>query len=1085
MLRFGTFIRVIKKGLAESSDEEVVNLLMRPLWDDESEYIDPAVVSKLISGNRKIKTAFRKRAIQPEYIKRVEINFRQRVVFNEETRHITINEIKHLVSSDDSIPQAKKDEWLGITNDFPALLTKVFLYTIGLDNQKPEGDKHNLSAELNFAQDEILGREDELKRISLLVSEGHKPIVIWGEGGIGKTELALKFCKGLDVSKCHFVRYHKSLKDTIAGLSFSNTPENHKKLSVEEKFEKHIEWLKEYDDTNLLILDNYDDDSKTLAELLADQDLARVCQLRFKLIITTRNKPQFPMSNAIHLESLPETELLELITHYYQRWEADGTTDDELIALIRALDGHTLCCELAAKTLQASHELKPKDVLVSLHGNNKEESLAIVDTEKDRRGYSGRITDHIKKLYTISSLNSEEIETMRYMLLTSPSGIDHSLLLDVNFGIQQAPLLALIKKGWLSKAQNTDLITIHPVVRSFCMLTKELQPTLVEEQFLDFIDNLYAFAGNPLCRSTYLHLELHTPYDEWRKEEKNFYRQWEQVESMMRFLVESVGQLVPVPVTIDQAKSYFDYVDTFLNLRQERNGPPIPWEYACPKRYLAKDDIYCVGGKLAFQMRQLAVSFLEANLPASDLFWGTAYDHMGRSYDYWCREGRSEQSQAMAKKYNEQALDAYLRSPSVHTTEIFQIYKRLMRNIKADPEEKLRYALSAVELIDEYSLEIPHDCADLCEYLAAHYITCAVHISDADAQWLLRAERKWYSVGRPFKTKLSPAQEKKFQEALQWLIREEHETLSGNAVIMEKPLSLISRSTLPSITLADLYKRIAYVYSALDIFEKELEYRLGALECYCILHDRTSPSLELSNYYIAIAQCQYDLNLYSDCLETCYNIVAIYFDLCVAENHTKDKSLCLKGDFAARILQNNGAELIAAIFLAICCCCKLEEYAQGIELWDKLEALNLQKHDTFERFDLGMYINMSICYGKQMDIEKQCDFEVKALAAKGHQGLITLQEFLDETIKIAALLIKQERFATAKHHLLTIINIYDEYSSQENIQINPKVYMAMAQCLQKLGNTERALTYALIYADTAGKKRYAKFLRWLQRLLDE
>ena len=915
-------------------------------------------------------------------------------------------------------------------------------------------EKHVLSAKLNFAQDKILGRENELKRISMLVNEGHKPIVIWGEGGIGKTELALAFCKGLDASKCHFVRYHSSIKDTIAGLVFSNTPETHKELSVEKKFEKHIEWLKEYDDTHLLILDNFDDDSKTLAELLAEHDLARICQLRFKLIITTRNKPQFPMSNAIHLESLPETELLELIKRYYQRREADGTTDDELRALIRALDGHTLCCELAAKTLQASHNLKPKDVLVSLHGNDNEESLAIVDTEKDRRGYSGRITDHIKNLYTISSLTSEEIETMRLMLLTSPDGIDHSLLLNINFGIQQAPLQALIKKGWLSKAQNTDLITIHPVVRSFCMLTPELQPTLIEEQFLDFIDNLYAFAGHPSDRSAYFHLELHTPYDEWRKEEKNFYRQWEQVENTMRFLVESVGQFVPAPVTVDQAKSYFDYVDTFLNLRQERNGPPIPWEYVSRKRYLAADGIGIrLGRKLAFRMRSLAFDFLKANLPTDDPFWGMAYDHMGRSYMEFLPPEHEEwrQNQASAKDCFEKAIDWYMLTPSDYSVELVGLYDRLSENHAVSNKQKLEYARTAVDILDEFDLDMPLECAKFCKRIAFYYRI--FYLGSYKTQWI-------------------------------WLMREEAEYLSAYKEIVDTPSISLCACNKNNL-LADVYRRIAVVHHDLNEREIELEYRLRSVKYAMGLIERKLLPGDLIDDYLQICTCQWELQRHEECLNTCCAIIKTFSQsLCRGDRSLSHANQSVALHISAKE-KCRYSKLFSAFDKAVACCCCLERQEKAISLWTQLESLKPWQYPDFRKYSPNIYANLAACFAAKKNFEKQYEYEIRALEAKRECGLINLQEFLDESTKVAVSLIKQEQFAAARHHLLRIINIYDEHSSQENIQINPQVYMAMAQCLLKLGKTERALSYALIYAETAGKKRYAKFLRWLQKLGEE
>ena len=1057
MLRFGTFIRVIKKGLAESSDEEVVNLLMRPLWDDESEYIDPAVVSKLISGNRKIKSAFRKRAIQPEYIKRVEINFRQRVVFNEETRYITINEIKHLVSSDDSIPQAKKDEWLGITTDLPTLLTKVFLYVIGLDNQKLEDQtKHTLSAKLNFAQSKLFGRRDELKKIAILVDEGHKPIVIWGEGGIGKTELALQFCKELKTHECHFVQYHNSLKDTIASLSFSNTPENHKKLSVEEKFEKHIKWLEEYDDTNLLILDNFDDDSKTLTELLADQDLARICRLRFKLIITTRNKPQFPMPNAIHLESLPETELLELITHYYQRWEADGTTDDELRALIRALDGHTLCCELAAKTLQASHNLKPKDVLESLHDNN-EDSLAIVDTEKDRRGYSGKITDHIKKLYTISSLTAEEIETMRYMLLTAPSGIDHSLLLDVNFGIKAAPLQGLIRRGWLKKAFDTDLITMHPVIRSFCILTEPLRPTLIEEKFLDFIDVLYAWTAQPAFR-----YKAGMPKEALHR----FFREWSQVKQMTWFLVDSITLLVPEPVTVEQAKSYFVYADTFLNVRQTRSGPSLPWEIKLedPRRYMAMGGglgIAPLGWKLSFHMRILAFRVLEDGLPTDDPFWGTVHHHMGQSYQLKASQDfRDKQAtERLVHKHYLLALACYFKEEAEHVSEIVSILKWFSQCSFVRISQKLCYAQQAVALMDKYGVGEQLTYADFCNQIAWIYMDCVR--AGHNYQVSLRADRRHHD-GLSVEAREPPvSQLSDLQAALHWLLRAEQAYLKEYADISDTA-SISMRANKKNHEMSALYEKIGGICYITNDIEKELKYRIQS--AYYANHCSFEGKIcgEAFQKYLSVCLCQHDLRLYADCFETCRKII---------------KQLAPE----MHLPSNNRELLISACDVAIDCCCKLEKYDEAISIWGKMYDLGLQNDSSFVASSLRVYTNIVICYRAQKNIEKQCYFETKILEAKilntKKDTAISQQEYIYESIDIAKKLIKQKYYSTARDILYEVEEYYNRPFRQQELLLPTDTYLHLAKCLKKIGDKNSAKKYLLMYADSTGRNSLANLLR--------
>jgi len=448
-----------------------------------------------------------------------------------------------------------------------------------IDLAEANARAHLLLAPLPELQGLFIERT-ECDAVRARLKAGNRLTVIYGAGGLGKSSLAIHTAK--EAESAFILRYENSIRHTVARLRFDRD-EADKEESEDIRFETHMKYLAEIGKDAVLLLDNYDVPGKNLLEILCDEDFKRLCALKARILVTTRNEPDTPADtkDAVKIGTLTDEDLLRLMKHYYVRWENDGVCDEDLIRIISALERHLLCVELAAKTLQCTNPpVSPGQLLRVLEGDGQQGSLAAVSSEKDGEGYTGKILQHIHKLYSMVSLPEAEAAVLSYFPLLSSEGVNFGLFCEA---MEQAekPLDALVKKGWLSMSDKDRVVRIHPVVRAYCMSSASgLRPNLTEQRYIDFLNALGAAGGYPadkIPHLTFLRKGYRSSYEGYMSMVKQAYTEWQQWRATTEFLAAKIGLFVPKPDTLEEAQRLISFVKD-LEAQNWHYSAKFPWE---------------------------------------------------------------------------------------------------------------------------------------------------------------------------------------------------------------------------------------------------------------------------------------------------------------------------------------------------------------------------------------------------------------------------------------------------------------------------------------------------------------------------
>lgn len=344
-------------------------------------------------------------------------------------------------------------------------------------------------------------RDTELDILEKALEKG-SPVFIWGLGGMGKTQTAIQLAKRCEPPRgAYFLRFclpadpaREAMWETIrradlSGYWLDAGEETDPEVLMEKEYREKLEILRrEYEDT-LLVIDNFDYPGKSIEMLKAErsyQDLAALTSLGVSLVFTTR----YPADPAWEIRPLAEDRLLELMRKSCADYE-----DHQLLALIRAVGGHTLMVDLMAKTLEESwNTVSPEQILEAL----KNAALDLADfpevtSDKDGLFAQAQIYKHLQALFNLSGLTDAAKKVLGFAILIAEEGLDDVLFLESLPAAEKKELQNLTKRGWLRREDH--VITIHPAVLQVCRSELELEEADVQA----FLDALWAGQGKRRC----------------------------------------------------------------------------------------------------------------------------------------------------------------------------------------------------------------------------------------------------------------------------------------------------------------------------------------------------------------------------------------------------------------------------------------------------------------------------------------------------------------------------------------------------------------------------------------------------------
>ena len=330
----------------------------------------------------------------------------------------------------------------------------------------------NLPLQSGMAAETFVGREKELREIAQRF-ENNQIVVLSGLGGMGKTELAIRFGREYAESGrgwAYFLHFSGSFSEMLR----SNVSRIIPGYSPEGKMEEQVvadalAAMNRCGKEDLLIVDNADEGSITALR-------RELSALRMRVLVTSRQESDHGME----LGQLSEEALFAIFRRHGAELE-----EPEMRGLIKAVDGHTMTVDLMARLL---HKERRRDTLSRLKNALSQRDLASGEFGRTESAYyaspdQARINEHLKAVFRVADMSGAEKHVLRCATLIGESGLDSEMfvqaaaarwrnLLGLFLGTKQRTRMRdlvqeLADKGWLLWKEND--VRIHPVIRLVCM----------------------------------------------------------------------------------------------------------------------------------------------------------------------------------------------------------------------------------------------------------------------------------------------------------------------------------------------------------------------------------------------------------------------------------------------------------------------------------------------------------------------------------------------------------------------------------------------------------------------------------------
>ena len=327
--------------------------------------------------------------------------------------------------------------------------------------------------------DGFVGREEELDTIGKQLAGGVKPIVLSGLGGMGKTELAVKFGREYQTGAVYFIHFQGSFENTVRSMFAGVFPQPTQPPKENEQFELVTNLLRRCTEKDLLIIDNVDAGSGTLADLMKDPVYRDLLGMKLRLLLTTR----FDWNRVLPVVPLPREELYEIFRTHGAVLEMRQMDD-----LIDAVNAHTMTIDLIARTLNGKgwRRVTAEDMLRAIRENTlPDEKYRKIATDYNQSREQAQIYQHLSVVFDVSGIPEVGRDVLRCATLLPESGMDGELFGYSLTEQQQDALDELLNHGWLAMEQ--ERIQIHPIIRLVCR--EELKPS--EESCGEFLDALW------------------------------------------------------------------------------------------------------------------------------------------------------------------------------------------------------------------------------------------------------------------------------------------------------------------------------------------------------------------------------------------------------------------------------------------------------------------------------------------------------------------------------------------------------------------------------------------------------------------
>lgn len=334
-------------------------------------------------------------------------------------------------------------------------------------------------------------RDDELARLSYAMQKGANPLFIWGIGGVGKTELAMRFALS-QPAPAFFVTYRGTMRDTVMAMDFANYVFVNDGAGDprDNEYRERLDILRTDYEGSLLIVDDFNRENVDLTELKAEKAYSDIVNSGLRVIFTTRSRPD---NVTPELGPFSESEAYALFTKITrddtggaQEITLDADEDATVRKLLREIEYHPLTVELAAKAVCDNWEtITPAQVLADFRRN--------VLPSGDR---TEKIYQQIRTLFRLYQFDESYRQVLAHMTLLPDDGIDAALILSNEDGSKKNQLKRIEARGFVRRRKGDNRLRIHPLVRR--VIQSELQPKDEDcEQFLSALWRLFEYQYPP------------------------------------------------------------------------------------------------------------------------------------------------------------------------------------------------------------------------------------------------------------------------------------------------------------------------------------------------------------------------------------------------------------------------------------------------------------------------------------------------------------------------------------------------------------------------------------------------------------
>lgn len=354
-----------------------------------------------------------------------------------------------------------------------------------------------------FSDKFILGdRKNQLDEIRIRLTE-HKPVVVQGDGGVGKSELVQYFASTNSSDfDFYYLTYSESIQHTLLKLPLVPSVETTRtdddgrtvKLTEREIYLSVLDSIRSYGPETVLIIDNLDEEDDSETCFIHEQnEYNELLSLPVNILCTSRYK---------HFEGMAPIPLgenrdicIQLLKKYVPAIE-----DTDAASLVDAVESNTLVVDIIGRTLLESEnigaDISIETMLKALEGKGNIEELGSVRANyREDRSEKG-VLQHLESVYKVSKMKPSALNVLLFMSMFPVNGISKNLAYNTfSKESDRRVYKQLISTGWIreKKMDASSKVYLHPAVNAVVKkMAKDVDLVSIITRFAPLFSNAFS-----------------------------------------------------------------------------------------------------------------------------------------------------------------------------------------------------------------------------------------------------------------------------------------------------------------------------------------------------------------------------------------------------------------------------------------------------------------------------------------------------------------------------------------------------------------------------------------------------------------